>query len=79
MQYLDQEGKVIYTAKGKKTSKVFPALEWMTAMYPHISNRGEQMVRYFNSYTPTMKKEVLINYLLFGNILFEAIRCGKNN
>jgi hypothetical protein len=63
MQYLDQEGKVIYTAKDKKTSKVFPALEWMTAMYPHISNRGEQMVRYFNSYTPTMKKEVLINYL----------------
>jgi hypothetical protein len=26
MQYLDQEGKVIYTAKDKKTSKVFPAL-----------------------------------------------------
>jgi hypothetical protein len=49
MQYLDQEGKVIYTAKDKKTSKVFPALEWMAAMCSHIPNRGEQMVRYFNS------------------------------
>jgi hypothetical protein len=44
-------------------SKVFPALEWMAAMYSHILNRGEQMARYFNSYTPTVKKEVLINYL----------------
>jgi hypothetical protein len=25
MQYLDQEGKVVYTSKDKKTSKVFPA------------------------------------------------------
>jgi aspartate/tyrosine/aromatic aminotransferase len=49
MQYLDQEGKVIYTAKDKKTSKVFAALERMAAMYSHIPNRGEQMVRYFNS------------------------------
>lgn len=24
MQYLDQEDKVVYTAKDKKTSKVFP-------------------------------------------------------
>jgi hypothetical protein len=31
MQYLDQEGKVIYTAKDKKKSMVFPALEWMAA------------------------------------------------
>jgi hypothetical protein len=46
MQYLDQEGKVIYTAKDKKTSKVFPALEWLAAMCLHIPNRGEQMVRY---------------------------------
>jgi predicted nucleic acid-binding protein len=27
MQYLDQEGKVIYTAKDGKTSKIFSALE----------------------------------------------------
>lgn len=42
VQYLDQEGKVVYTAtlkgtsKNGKTSKVFPALEWMAAMCSHI-------------------------------------------
>ncbi len=51
MQYLDQEGKVIYTAKDKKTSKVFSALEWLAAMCSHIPNRGEQMVRYYGYYS----------------------------
>jgi len=54
MQYLDQEGEVIYSAKAcpglrsgdKKTSKVFPAMEWLAAMCSHVPNRGEQMVRY---------------------------------
>jgi hypothetical protein len=44
MTYLDQEGKVVYTAKAcpgprsgdKKTSKVFPALEWLAVMCSHI-------------------------------------------
>jgi hypothetical protein len=36
MTYLDQEGKIVYTAKDKKTSKVFPALEWLAAMCSHI-------------------------------------------
>ena len=51
MQYLDQEGKVIYTAKDKKTSKSFPALEWLAAMCSHIPNKGEQMVRYYGYYS----------------------------
>jgi len=38
MQYLDQEGKVIYTAKDGKTSKFFPALEWLAAMCSHRPN-----------------------------------------
>lgn len=46
-----QEGKVIYTAKDKKTNKVFPALEWMAAMCSHIPNKGEQMVRYYGFYS----------------------------
>ena len=29
MQYRDQEGKVVYTSKNSRTSKVFPALEWL--------------------------------------------------
>jgi hypothetical protein len=51
MTYLDQEGKVIYKAKDGKSSKSFPALEWMAAMSSHIPNRGEQMVRYYGRYS----------------------------
>jgi hypothetical protein len=29
MQYLDQEGKVVYTSKDGRTSKDFPCLEWL--------------------------------------------------
>ena len=47
MQYLDQEGTVIYTSKDGATTKNFPALEWLAAMCSHIPNRGEQMVRYY--------------------------------
>jgi len=51
MQYLDQEGKVIYTAKDGRASKTFPALKWLAAMCSHIPNRGEQMVRYYGYYS----------------------------
>ena len=46
MQYLAQEGKVMYTARDKKTSKVFSAMEWLAAMCSHIPNSGEQMARF---------------------------------
>ena len=46
MKYLDQEGQVVYTAKDRKTNKVFPAMEWLATMCSHIPNRGEQMVRW---------------------------------
>ena len=45
------EGTVVYTAKDKKNSKSFPALEWLAAMCSHIPNRGEQMVRYYGYYS----------------------------
>ena len=51
MRYLEQEGKVIYTAKNGRASKTFPALEWLAAMCSHIPNRGEQMVRYYGYYS----------------------------
>jgi len=51
MRYLEQEGTVVYTAKDKKTSKRFPALEWLASMCSHIPNRGEQMVRYYGYYS----------------------------
>lgn len=51
MQYLDQEGKVVYAAKDGKSTKVFDGLEWLAAMCSHIPNRGEQMVRYYGYYS----------------------------
>jgi hypothetical protein len=47
MKHLDQEGTVVYTAKDRKTCKVYPAMEWLAAtrdlqvMCSHIPNRGE--------------------------------------
>jgi len=49
MQYLDQEGTVVYTSKDGATTRNFPVLEWLAAMCSHILNRGEQMVRYYSS------------------------------
>jgi hypothetical protein len=51
MQYLEQEGTVVYTGKDRTTNKVFPAMEWLAAMCSHIPNRGEQMVRYYGFYS----------------------------
>ena len=51
MQYLDQEGTVVYAAKDGKSVKVSPAMEWLAAMCSHIPNRGEKMVRYYGYYS----------------------------
>jgi hypothetical protein len=51
MQYLDEEGTVVYTSRDGATTRNFPALEWLAAMCSHISNRGEQMVRYYGYYS----------------------------
>jgi Putative transposase len=47
MQYLDQEAKVVYTSKDGKATKIFDALEWLTAMCSHVPDRGEQMMCYY--------------------------------
>jgi hypothetical protein len=44
---LTQGGKAVYMSKDGRTSKSFPALEWLAAMCSHIPNRGEQMVWYY--------------------------------
>jgi hypothetical protein len=51
MQYLDQEGKVIYMAKDGKKTKIFTMMEWLANLCSHISNRGEHMVRYYGYYS----------------------------
>jgi hypothetical protein len=45
MQYLADEGTVIYSGKDGKDRKVFDAPEWLAAMCSHVPNRGEQMVQ----------------------------------
>jgi len=40
MQYLDQEGRVVYISKDGRTRKSFPALEWLANLCSHIPNRG---------------------------------------
>ena len=57
MQYLNQEGKVVYAAKDGETTKSFPALEWLAAMCSHIPNRGEQIVRYYGYYSNVSRGE----------------------
>ena len=39
MQYLADEGTVIYSAKDGKNRKVFDAPEWLAAMCSHVPNR----------------------------------------
>jgi hypothetical protein len=41
------EESFVDTSKNGKSSKIFPALEWLAAMCSHIPNRGEQTVRYY--------------------------------
>jgi hypothetical protein len=51
MQYLDQEGKVVYTSKDVWTNKSLPALEWMANLCSRIPNRGDPIVRYYGYYS----------------------------
>ncbi len=51
MQYLANEGTVIYSAKDGKDRKVFAAPEWLAAMCSHVPNPGEQTVRYYGRYS----------------------------
>ncbi|MHB9096833.1 MAG: transposase [Syntrophales bacterium] len=51
MQYIADEGTVIYSAKRANDRKVFDAPEWLAAMCSHVPNRGEQMVRYYGWYS----------------------------
>ena len=41
MQYLADEGTVIYSAKGGNDRKVSDVPEWLAAMCSYVPNRGE--------------------------------------
>ena len=51
MTYIPQESSVIYRSKDGKEEKVFDALEWLAAMWSHVPNKGEQMLRYYGYYS----------------------------
>ena len=41
MTYLRDESKVVYQSKDAKQTKIFDALEWLSAMCFHMPNRGD--------------------------------------
>jgi hypothetical protein len=45
MTSIPEESKVSYQSKDGKEEKVFDALEWLAAMWSHVPDKGEQMVR----------------------------------
>jgi len=49
--YISDESKVVYRSKDDKKGNAFDALEWLAAMYTHVTNKGEQMVRYYCYYS----------------------------
>ena len=51
MTYVPEEAMVVYKSKDRKQEKIFDALEWIAAMCSHVSNKGEQMVRYYSFYS----------------------------
>ena len=51
MIYIPEESKVVYKSKDGREEKIFDALEWIAAMCSHVPNKGEQMVRYYGSYS----------------------------
>jgi hypothetical protein len=55
MKDLEEPSKVVYRAKDGTGEKVFDALEWLAAMYSHIPDRAEQMVRYYGYFSPAFR------------------------
>ena len=51
MTYIPEESKVNYQSKNGKQEKHFDALELLAAMCSHVTNKGEQMVRYYGHYS----------------------------
>tara|TARA_B100002003_G_scaffold185694_1_gene174075 strand:- start:217 stop:396 length:180 start_codon:yes stop_codon:yes gene_type:complete len=49
----DGISKVIYQSKDEISTKTFDVLEWLAAIYSHVPNKGEQMVRYYGHTTAT--------------------------
>ena len=53
MTYHREIGQVEYHSKEWNGTRVFDVLEWLAAIYSHVPNKGEQMVRYYGHTTAT--------------------------
>ena len=51
LDYDARTATVVYKSKDGRRQKSFDALEWLAAMCSHVSNKGEQMVRYYGYYS----------------------------
>ncbi len=47
MEYLPDQGRVLYRSKDGKEQKSYDALEWLAAMGSHVPGRGQQSIRYY--------------------------------
>jgi len=43
--------KLLSRPVATKETRVFDALEWLAAIYSHVPDKGEQMVRYYGHYS----------------------------
>jgi len=57
MTYLPEMSQVICQLKHGKDKKVFDALEWLAAMCSLVSDKGEQMVRYYGYYSNVLREK----------------------
>lgn len=48
---LSNSSQVLYRSKDGRSTKTFPALDWLAQLVTHISNRYEHMVRYYGYYS----------------------------
>ncbi|MCJ7727364.1 MAG: transposase [Actinobacteria bacterium] len=51
MSYIREESKVIYKSKDGTNTSQFDAVNFIASLASHISNMGEQTVRYFGYYS----------------------------
>ena len=61
MTYQKDTKTVLYRSKMNPTLKrnfaVFPVLDWIAAITAHISNNGEQLIRYYGTYSTASREK----------------------
>jgi hypothetical protein len=57
MEYLPEQGKVIYHSKDGSVQKTYDAIEWLASMVSHLPLQGEQMVKYYGHYSNRARGE----------------------